>query len=131
MRLFKLCTTAMMLGLVGLFFYENAAVFRTELTFILDLYIREQVNWTHPLYVVIAFSAFVGFLAGVGVMLKPFLQMRRTLGEERQAKERALAAAPFPALPPAEGKSEDLTGPGEEIVEPTSKQAAPGQGPQG
>jgi|WetSurMetagenome_2_1015567.scaffolds.fasta_scaffold06930_4 uncharacterized integral membrane protein len=122
MRLFKLFTTAMMLGLIGLFFYENASVFRTDVSFNLDLYIREQVTWTHPLYVVLLLAVLLGFLAGVGVMLKPFLQMRRMLGQERQAKESALAAGRVPALPPAEEKSEDRSEPGGDAIEQVPKQ---------
>jgi hypothetical protein len=121
MRLFKLFTTALLLGLIGLFLYENAAVFQTELTFALDLYIREQVNWTHPLYAVLLFAALAGFLAGVGVMLKPYLQMRRMLGQERQAKESALAAGRVPALPPVEPAGEERAEPGEVSSEPVSK----------
>lgn len=122
MRLFKLFTTAMILGLIGLFFYENAAVFKTDVPFNLDLYIREQVNWAHPLYVVILFAVLLGFLAGIAVMLKPFLQTRRMLVQERQAKENAPAAGPVPALPPAETKSEHQAEPGGEIVEQVSNQ---------
>ncbi|MHC1744328.1 MAG: hypothetical protein AB9873_15025 [Syntrophobacteraceae bacterium] len=123
MRLFKLLTTSLMLGLIGLFFYENATVFQTSVPFNLDLYIREQVNWTHPLYVVLLLAVFVGFLAGIGVMLRPYLRMRRMLGHERQEKESASTVTRVPALPPsAEGTVETVEA---EVVESDPKRQEP------
>lgn len=109
MRLFKLLTTSLMLGLIGLFFYENATVFKTSLPFTLDLYIREQVNWTHPLYTVLVFAVLVGFLTGIGVMLKPYLHMRRMLAQEHQEKEKPSALPHPPPLAPSEGNANEQT----------------------
>ena len=107
MRLFKLFTTSLVLGLIGLFFYENATVFKTNLPFTLDLYIREQVNWTHPLYTVLVFAVLVGFVAGIGALLKPYLRMRRMLAQEHQEKESPSALPHPPALAPSEGNADE------------------------
>lgn len=121
MRLFKLFTTSLMLGLIGLFVYENATVLKTPLPFTLDLYIREQVDWAHPLYTVLVLAMLVGFLAGVGVMLKPYLHLRRMLGHERQEKEKTSELTRVPALPPSDASAVD---PDAELksVDPDSKQ---------
>lgn len=127
MRLFKLFTTALVLGLVGLFFYENAAVFQSPVSFTLDLYIREQVVWTHPLYGVLLFALLLGFLAGMGALLKPFLQMRRALGHERQEKDGLKAAAPPPTEPSEEAASDESVQPPLEVVESPAREQAPRQ----
>lgn len=120
MRLFKLITTALLLGLVALFFYENLGTFTSRLPFTLDLYIREQVSWDHPVYAVLMFAAILGFVAGVAVMLRPLLQMRRALGQEREEKEQARAAVRV-SNPPASERQGEGHPRQEELAESTEK----------
>ncbi len=107
MRLFKLFTTASLVGLIALFLYENLAMFTSRLPFMLDLYIREQVNWDHPVYAVLLFAFVLGFLAGVAVMLKPFLQMRRLIGQERENKDQVRAVVRAPQAAQSEGAGQE------------------------
>jgi hypothetical protein len=95
MKLFKLITTALVAGIILLFIKQNIAAFTTRIPFVLDLFIREPVNWGHSVYGLIIMSGFVGFIVGFLVLLRPYMNMRRQLAEKREhtvAKE----AAPTP-----------------------------------
>lgn len=96
MRLFKLCTTSLVLALVGLFFWQNSAVFKAFLPFSYDLYIREPLHWKHHVYTVLFFAGFLGFIAGTLVMLKPYRKVRQLLALERQQRMAVKALAPPP-----------------------------------
>ena len=92
MKYLKWIATVLMLSFIGLFIYQNLEILRSPVSFSLDLYIQESARWSHPLYVLLLSFALAGLFAGIGVMLKPFLSIRRQLAQERQ--ERAQAAAP-------------------------------------
>lgn len=96
MRLFKLCTTSLVLALVGLFFWQNSAVFKAFLPFSYDLYIREPIHWRHHLYTLLFYAGFLGFLTGILVMLRPYRKMKRLLMLERQQRIAVKALAPPP-----------------------------------
>ena len=96
MRLFKLCTTSFVLALVGLFFWQNGSIFKTFLPFSFDLHILEPLHWKHHLYTLLLFAGFLGFLAGILTMLKPYRKMRRLLAFERQQRGAVRALAPPP-----------------------------------
>lgn len=106
MRLFKLCTTCLVLAFIGLFFWQNAATFRALQHFSLNLYIREPVHWSHYLYTLLFFAGFLGLLTGILLMLKPYRNMRRLLAQERQQKPAEPSPLPTtpPPLPPSEEK---------------------------
>ena len=90
MRLFRLFTTLLLLAVIVLFVRQNLATFNKTLEFSLDLFIREEVRWTHRVSTLILISGFVGFLVGFFLMLKPFLHTRRALQQERQENQRLL-----------------------------------------
>ena len=108
MKLFRLFTTLLLLGVIFLFIRQNMATFQRDLDFSLYLFIREDVRWTLKVYTIIFISGFVGLLAGLSLMFRPFFQMRRALFEERGKKERLLAerakAAEEAAMAPAAGE---------------------------
>lgn len=86
MRLFKLITSGLVAALVLLFIKQNLSAFRTKVAFSLDLFIREPVGWEHSVYGLMIFSAGVGFLLGVLVLLRPYVRARRLLAEGRTEK---------------------------------------------
>ncbi|SMC24930.1 Uncharacterized integral membrane protein [Desulfacinum hydrothermale DSM 13146] len=90
MRLFRLFTTLLLLALIVLFIRQNLVTFNKPLGFTLDLFIREQVQWTLPVSAVILLSAFVGFLVGLFLMWKPYRHARKSLQQERRENERLL-----------------------------------------
>ncbi len=90
MRLFRLFTTLLLLAVIVLFVRQNLATFNKTLEFSLDLFIREEVRWTHRVSTLILISGFVGFLVGFFLMLKPFLHTRKALQQERQENQRLL-----------------------------------------
>jgi len=94
MRLFKLITTGLVLAMIGLFFWQNGATFRTFLDFSFDLYIREPLQWKHQLSTLLVFAVFLGFLAGILIMLKPYFNARRLLAQERLHRPSVKALAP-------------------------------------
>lgn len=117
MKLFRLVTTLLLLGLIGLFVQQNLTTFQTVLPFSLNLYIREQVEWTHQLATLLGISGFLGFLIGVGLMLGPYRKLRRASRQKDEAELQALATRPLivkgkTAVPPGPGK------PAEAVTEP-------------
>jgi hypothetical protein len=87
MKLFKLITSALVAGIVLLFIKQNIAAFKTRIPFVLDLYIREPVNWEHSVYGLVILSGLAGFVVGFLVLLRSYMQMRRLLAEKRGATE--------------------------------------------
>lgn len=102
MQYFKALTSGLVLLIIGLFFWQNASSFETVLPFTLDLYIREQVRWSHHLYTLLVFSCLVGLIAGVGLMLRPYHSIRRRLLQECQGKEVIPANGTGVSDPPGE-----------------------------
>ena len=96
MRAFKLLMTGLVLGVIGLFFWQNVPVFKTTLPFTLDLYIREQAAWSHQLYTLLLIAGALGLLMGITLMLKPYFKVRRLLAQERQDRDKAKAFTPPP-----------------------------------
>lgn len=110
MKLFRLVTTLLLLALIGLFVQQNLTTFRTVLPFSLNLYLREQVEWTHQLATLLGISGFLGFLIGVGLMLGPYRKLRRASRQKDEAELQALATRPLivkgkTAVPPGPGES--------------------------
>jgi hypothetical protein len=110
MRLFKLITTSLLLGMIWLFLWQNSVTFRTFLTFSFDLYIREPLQWKHQLSTLLLLTGFLGFLIGIAVMLKPYFNIRRLLAQERQQKP-SVEALPPPAVMEKEEASESVETP--------------------
>lgn len=90
MRLFKLITTVLFLGIIGLFIYQNLPTFQGLVPFRLNLYVSQPVDWAHHLYTIMFLSAIVGFVIGVLVLLKPYLSLRKTISRDRHAAEKEL-----------------------------------------
>lgn len=97
MKLFKLIMSCLILGFIALFIWQNMAAFKTVIPFSLNIYIHEQMRWGHYLYTLLFCAAFVGFLAGFVVMLKPYFNARRLVAQQRQEKQQA--SSPQPASP--------------------------------
>lgn len=91
MKLFRLLTTLLLVGVIVLFVRQNMATFQRDLDFSLYLFIREDVRWTLKVSTIIFLSGFLGFLVGLALMFRPLYQTRRALHEERSEKERLLA----------------------------------------
>lgn len=89
MRVFSWITGGLLLAIVGLFVYQNLLTFNGLLPFVLDFYIHEAFTWFHRLYTVIGMAAFLGFLLGLLVILKPYLKMRRMLNKRCNSNEPA------------------------------------------
>lgn len=103
MRWVKLATSALVLGLIGLFIYQNLATFNSEVVFGIDLQVAEPMKWSIYVYTLIAIAAGFGFLAGLLLMFKPYRGARRTLKDERQerlAEQMAPKPEPTPAVQP-------------------------------
>ncbi len=92
MRWFKLGIAVIIIALVALFIYQNMPTFDQDVTFSYNLHISDKVEWTHSVLSIIFMSAGFGFLIGLLVMLKPWLNTRRTLSQERKAAKQASAA---------------------------------------
>jgi hypothetical protein len=86
MRLFKLFTSSLVVGLIALFIHQNKTTFLSVHEFTLDLFIREQLKWSHHLYTLLILSTLIGLALGLGIMLKPYKNARRLLAQERQEK---------------------------------------------
>jgi hypothetical protein len=106
MRTFKLLLIILILAVIGLFIWQNLAVFKTTLPFTFDLYFRDQMAWTHNLYTLLLFVGTLGFLLGIFLMLKPYFNVRRLLAQERQQRQQAKAPQPTSTI--AE-KTDDIT----------------------
>lgn len=105
MRIFKLVTTLLVLGLISLFFYQNTPTFQTAIPFQYDLKIQEPMQWTHHLYTLLLVAGLGGFVLGVLVMMRPYFNVRRLLAQERQEKQ-ALASTPPGAPTSAEASTQ-------------------------
>lgn len=88
MKLFKLFATVLLLAVIVLFVKQNLATFRTVLPFTLDLYIREEVHWSHELLTLLALSGILGLILGLGLMAKPYFNMRRALSRQTVTEEK-------------------------------------------
>lgn len=111
MKLFRLVTTLLLVAVIVLFVRQNMATFQRDLDFSLYLFIREDVRWTLKVSTVIFISGFVGLLAGVAFMFRPFYQTRKALQAERSEKERllaerAMAAEEMPAQQPNDSQAQ-------------------------
>lgn len=90
MKLFRLFTTLLLLGVIVLFVRQNMATFQRDLDFSLYLFIREDVRWSLKVSTVIFLSGLVGLVVGLALMFRPFYQTRKALQAERSEKERLL-----------------------------------------
>jgi uncharacterized integral membrane protein len=88
MRLFKLIVTLAILGLIGLFIYQNMPTWTQPVSFKLNLYFNEHHDSASiQLYPVILLSALIGLIIGFSLLLKPHFKTRRNLKIERQEKK--------------------------------------------
>jgi hypothetical protein len=86
-KIFKLLTSALVVGLIFLFIKQNITAFTTTIRFGLDLFIREPVSWSHEVYGLMIMSGLAGFVAGFAVLLRPYLNMRRMLVQSHHETE--------------------------------------------
>jgi hypothetical protein len=86
MRWIKLIVVLVILGLIALFAWQNIPTFNAVHSFQLNLYFGQPIVWTHSVVALMAISASIGLVIGILVMLKPFLNTRRKLAQERQIK---------------------------------------------
>lgn len=84
MRFIKLIVTLGILGLIGLFFWQNLPTFNAVQPFELRLYFGQPLKWTHSLFSLLGISAAIGFFVGILVMLKPYMGLRKKLAQEKQ-----------------------------------------------
>ena len=84
MRFIKLIVVLVILGLIALFVWQNLPTFNAVHSFQLNLYFSQPIVWTHSVVALMAISAAIGLVIGILVMLKPFLNTRRKLAQERQ-----------------------------------------------
>jgi hypothetical protein len=87
MRWIKLIVVLVILGLIALFAWQNIPTFNAVHSFQLNLYFSQPLVWTHSVVALMAISAGIGLVIGILVMLKPFLNTRRKLAQERQVKQ--------------------------------------------
>jgi hypothetical protein len=111
MKLFKLITSALVAGLVLLFIKQNLAAFKTRIPFVLDLFIREPVNWGHSVYGLLIMSGLAGFAVGSLVLLRPYMHMRRLLAEKRDVPDSAREQEAPPPPPQVEKAAEESPAP--------------------
>ena len=98
MKWFKLGVSGLLLGLIGLFLWQNQAAFLTSISFTLNLYFQPPFSWSHPLYGLLIFFGAAGFIAGLLLMVKPYLNMRRALVQERSERQQ-IESKPTPCDP--------------------------------
>ena len=84
MRFIKLIVAVVILGLIGIFFWQNLPTFNAVQPFKLSLYFGQPMVWTHSIASLLAISAGIGFLLGILVMLKPYMGLRKKLAQEKQ-----------------------------------------------
>jgi uncharacterized integral membrane protein len=120
--IFKWTTILLVIVIIWLFIKQNMPTFVSPQPFQLDIYIAAPSSWTLNLYALLFLSALFGFVLGFGIMLKSYLNIRRTLKSERAAREeetiQETVATPPPkviAVPPTEEGAQ------EETVKPTSQ----------
>jgi uncharacterized integral membrane protein len=85
MRVFKLILTLIIFCLISLFIYQNLETWKQLIQFKIYLgFVRTEPGL--EVYMVIVFSALIGFIAGLAAMMKPYLKTRRLLRRERDEK---------------------------------------------
>ncbi len=89
MKLFKLIVTLILLAFIGVFIGGNLSTFNTSVPFQLNLYVIDVIQWQHRVYTLMAAALGLGLLLGVLAMIKPYLKLRNTLKQEREARSHA------------------------------------------
>jgi hypothetical protein len=111
MKLFKLLTSGLLVGLIFVFVKQNLGALTTKITFGLDLFIREPVSWSHEVYGLLLMAGFGGFVLGFLSLLRPYLNIRRTMVQEHPQKEKQESSSPPRpediAQPPPTSPSQD------------------------
>ncbi len=87
MRLFKLIFALIVLGLISLFVWQNMATWKMAIPFKFEAPLLGHSAPNIELYLVMLFSAIIGFIFGAGMIMKPFLKARRNLARERKDKK--------------------------------------------
>ncbi|MCK8603219.1 hypothetical protein [Desulfoferrobacter suflitae] len=104
MKLFKLITGGLVMLVIGLFFWQNVPTFTTPLPFQLNLYIKEHLQWSLQVYVLLVLAGFLGFAVGIVLMLRPYFNVRRMLAHERQEKLQPVPPQPTQEAPPEKAR---------------------------
>jgi hypothetical protein len=94
MRFIKPIIILIILGLIAAFAWQNLPTFNAEQPFQLSLYFGQPIKWTHSVLSLVGIAAILGFVVGVLVMLKPFLNLRKKVAQERQDKPEQEVKAP-------------------------------------
>jgi uncharacterized integral membrane protein len=105
MRLFKLITGCLVLLIIGVFIYQNLATFNAFQDFKLNFYF-ESSSGKVALYVLLILSAAIGFIIGIAVMLKPYLNLRRALAQTK--REPNVKASPAKVETKNQGSTAEL-----------------------
>ncbi len=87
MRLFKLIFALIIIGLIALFVWQNTATWKMAIPFQFEVPLLGHSAPNVELYLVMLFSAFIGFLFGAAIIIKPYLKARRNLARERREKK--------------------------------------------
>ncbi len=93
MRLFKLITSLIILGLVGVFVYQNLAIWQQPESLKYNLYLINK-SFNVKIYILVLVPLLTGFFLGLTVLLKFHFKTRRRLKLERKEKQQAQASAP-------------------------------------
>jgi hypothetical protein len=96
-------------AIAGLFIHENMGTFAGPQYFRLDLLMVEVMAWNVRLYDLLLLCAFLGFVGGMGAMVKPYLNLRRKLTAERAARAEKSVFAAAAALESV--SAEEVSGP--------------------
>lgn len=91
MRMFKLIVAFIVVGLIGLFIWENMLTWKMAIPFRFELPLLGRSEPKLEFYLVSLFFAGLGFLAGVAMMMKPYFKVRRNLARERQERKEPAA----------------------------------------
>ncbi|MEM5788364.1 MAG: hypothetical protein AAGU11_13700 [Syntrophobacteraceae bacterium] len=89
MRLFKLIVTLIVLGLIALFIGQNLGTWTSPIPFKFELPLLGTSVWTFQLYLVMLFSMLLGLMVATVLIMRPYLNLRRTLARERQERKEA------------------------------------------
>ncbi len=91
---FKWVLVLIVVTIIGLFIQQNMGTFAGPQYFRLNLFRTEVLAWNVRFYDLLLVCAFLGFIGGIALMLKPFLKLRRELTAERAARaERTVLSA--------------------------------------
>ncbi len=83
MRLFKLITTLIILGLIAAFVVQNMTTWTQVVGFRYNLVVLDEWKPGLELYLIMLLSTLFGLFLGIAIMLKPYSKARRALVAQR------------------------------------------------